>query len=1082
MRETDTNLIDLANPRMKRRLLWIAIIVIVLVVLVSSGLAWLAYQRSRDAVRGLVGETNLSLTLNLLHQLTYHRFDVIEGGEESEREARILTELETHWSMLFRAHAASSLCAVRGDGLLLFCNDLPESEHGSANVALSRIRGLDGIEECTLRDIIDGKRSFIGQYRGADRSTNVAAYVWSDELDMLVGIHTPTDALSEDVFRTVRPWWIAFALIVGGLLPLSIGILYHGYAQSQRSIHRAVSAVRDSEERFRRLAEVTAAGIGHVTFDGGIIYLNPTLLRWIEVENLEALRGRRFHEFFTAETLKVMETELQRRRQGLPGVYPVEIVGARGARRRALMSSIALRGPDGSPTSSIGTLIDITELDRAEQALREKEQTLRLALEYGEMATFDRDLVNRRTTWIGKHAEIFGFDPVRFDGDSKAYAELIHPDDLAMTRMRVRRAMETGEPYRDEYRVMPPDGSIRWLASEGRVIFDENGRALRLLGVVRDQTAARIAAEAVAEAKGLLDRVFASLDEAVLVISADGERVHTCNTAVKRIFDVDPEALGEDSPRRMFPNEEAWATFRAAAERGLARGDHYRAEMNLQRADGSEVPCEITLLRLSADERSEPRRLLVIRDISERRAVEGVIRAGEEHYRRALHFAPDAILVHHFGEIAFANPVAVRLFGARDVEELLGRNLLDLLEPEHHAAMLERYEVIRNGGVATALELHIRQLNGESVVIEVIDAPIVFNFNDRPAVQTVFRNLLDRRRAELLIRESETRLRLATNQLPAIMWVTDRELRCTSSVGRGLRDAGLEPEQVVGRLLAEVFSDGDEDVCRTVLDAHARALQGHSASFETAFGNRSFEAFAEPLVRENGTIMGVVGLAIDVTERKRAEQRQQLMMDELDHRVKNTLAAVVSIADQTLHVSKSLADFRRAFSGRIVAMARTHEALARDRWEGVDLREVAELILCSFISDSARRLEIVGPSIRLPAEAALPVSLTLHELATNAVKYGAFSNETGALTITWEVSDEHVRLRWIEQGGPAPEPQEPPDTTPRPGMGINLIEGLIEYELGGDVRILFAPEGLRAEIDIPLRPPSSRKSASAQPD
>jgi two-component sensor histidine kinase len=187
-------------------------------------------------------------------------------------------------------------------------------------------------------------------------------------------------------------------------------------------------------------------------------------------------------------------------------------------------------------------------------------------------------------------------------------------------------------------------------------------------------------------------------------------------------------------------------------------------------------------------------------------------------------------------------------------------------------------------------------------------------------------------------------------------------------------------------------------------------------------------------------------------------------MRELDHRVKNTLATVQSVADQTLRSSQSMSEFGPAFSGRIQAMARIHTALAGRRWEGLPLTELIELVVGPYRRHTDS-VSIDSDGTFISSELVRVLGMALHELATNAAKYGALSTNEGRLAI-WSRVDldgaPRLRIHWSERGGP-------PVTEPSlRGFGVRLIEEALAYEFEGRVRLQFPGEGLRCEIDIPI--------------
>jgi two-component sensor histidine kinase len=215
---------------------------------------------------------------------------------------------------------------------------------------------------------------------------------------------------------------------------------------------------------------------------------------------------------------------------------------------------------------------------------------------------------------------------------------------------------------------------------------------------------------------------------------------------------------------------------------------------------------------------------------------------------------------------------------------------------------------------------------------------------------------------------------------------------------------------------------------------------------------------------EAGQPERVVGATVDITERKRAELHLRLLVNELNHRVKNSLATIQAIAVQTFHAARSLPQAQEAFSARIVALAEAHDLLTRENWEGADLLDLLGRL--EDLHGGSGRFTTEGGSVRLSPRMALSLSMALHELATNAVKYGALSSLEGQVRISWVVvpGGAHPRLvlTWTESGGP---PVSPPT---RRGFGSRLIERGLAAELSGEARIDFQPDGVVCRIEAGL--------------
>ena len=206
------------------------------------------------------------------------------------------------------------------------------------------------------------------------------------------------------------------------------------------------------------------------------------------------------------------------------------------------------------------------------------------------------------------------------------------------------------------------------------------------------------------------------------------------------------------------------------------------------------------------------------------------------------------------------------------------------------------------------------------------------------------------------------------------------------------------------------------------------------------------------------------GANIDVTERKRAEERQCSLIAELDHRVKNTLATVSAVVSHTRQGNRSVANFAAALDGRIRSMATTHELLSSGRWQGISLAELVRRELAPYATRN--NTEINGPPVVLTPETGQAMAIVLHELSTNAAKYGALSTGNGRVSIRWDQrrnghSGSHLHFEWQEIGGP-------PVVAPgKPSYGTSTIRDLIPYEFGGAVDLVLAPEGVRCRLELP---------------
>ena len=337
-------------------------------------------------------------------------------------------------------------------------------------------------------------------------------------------------------------------------------------------------------------------------------------------------------------------------------------------------------------------------------------------------------------------------------------------------------------------------------------------------------------------------------------------------------------------------------------------------------------------------------------------------------------------------------------------------------------------------------------------------------------VVVTFVDVTARRETEARLGESEARYRRLFDSIDQGLAVVEVLF---DEAGRGVDYRYLEVNAAfdgqtgltdpIGRTALELVP-GLEPVWAQILGRIAAT--GEPERFEAAMAGlgRFYEVYAFSVDHPEGNAVGV--LFNDIAERKRAEEERELLTHELSHRVKNTLAVVQALAMQTGRGAAGVEEFLDRFVGRIQALGRAHGVLLEAGWRPTDLGRLAREVLAPFVAERDEGVEIGGDAVRLGPKQGLGLALVLHELATNASKYGSLSVPEGGLALAWRrATDSDVRtlrLDWRESGGP---PAAPP---PRVGFGTRMIERACEYELGGAVELFYDPEGFRCEIRFPL--------------
>jgi len=206
-------------------------------------------------------------------------------------------------------------------------------------------------------------------------------------------------------------------------------------------------------------------------------------------------------------------------------------------------------------------------------------------------------------------------------------------------------------------------------------------------------------------------------------------------------------------------------------------------------------------------------------------------------------------------------------------------------------------------------------------------------------------------------------------------------------------------------------------------------------------------------------IVRISGVTVDITDRKEAEERQALLAREVDHRARNALALVQSIVRLTR--ADTIKSYVAAVDGRIGALARAHTLLAQSRWQGADLARLVDEELAPYRADAPERIAAAGPDVSLEPRTAQTLALALHELCTNAAKYGSLSLMSGRVEVNWELQPHSLLLRWTESGGPRPQ------APAAPGFGIRMISASIERQLAGEAAFHWRPEGLHCSVCVP---------------
>ncbi len=426
------------------------------------------------------------------------------------------------------------------------------------------------------------------------------------------------------------------------------------------------------------------------------------------------------------------------------------------------------------------------------------------------------------------------------------------------------------------------------------------------------------------------------------------------------------------------------------------------------------------------------------------------------------------------GITRFVSPGGIEAMEMSDVATVLGLSWLRVWDGHDNAAARAAIATAREGGLGR-FQGFCATHAGTPKWWDVLVSPLAGADGRPEALVAIARDVTDQRRAENLLRDTEERRRQAVEAADIGTWAFDLPTAAVHWDSRVKALAGLaeEAEPDWDMYLATLHPD-DRD--RVVAVASTALDPAGPGTYQTEYRSIGLRDGAERWVSvtgrthfEAGRPVRVVGTAMDVTARRRAEERAHLLGGELAHRIKNMLTMVQAIVRQTLRGAATMADAQAALDLRITALARANDTLVRQDWTGSDLREAASAALVPHDDGTPGRFRLDGPSVWLPAEAVMSLALVLNELATNAAKYGALSVAGGHVELDWAVggvaagaAQRGLTLVWRERGGPAV------DEPAHRGFGSKLIESGLAGGLGGSAALRFVSEGVTCTVQTIL--------------
>ncbi|NDV00335.1 chemotaxis protein CheB [Pseudoroseicyclus tamaricis] len=458
-----------------------------------------------------------------------------------------------------------------------------------------------------------------------------------------------------------------------------------------------------------------------------------------------------------------------------------------------------------------------------------------------------------------------------------------------------------------------------------------------------------------------------------------------------------------------------------------------------------------------------------VQDITEQRALERQVFESEARMRRIFDQAPVAISMHEGPEFVttYSNPRNQFEVAERDI---LGKPISEAMPELIGSPLMERIARVFATGEASDEQrldalLGDRAESGERSVYRNVLEPWFDPSGNVVGIISFSLDVTDQALAQERDDRHRQRLQRIQDSLAAYVGLLSNDGTLLEVNVAALERGGVTRDDVIGRKFWDTFwwSFNEESQDR-LKEAVAAACAGESVRYDVPVRIEGGESMIidfqlVPIVADDGTVTELVASAIDITERVHAVERKDVLLAELEHRVKNILATVQSIARFTARMSRSKEEMASSLLARLAAISRTHDALTAGDWRGQTLRELVAAEVAPYVGEDGGRFRYEGDNIHLSPGTALSLGLALHELATNAAKYGAFTSHGGSVELEVEAEgDSFSRIEWREQGGP---PVEEPEHL---GFGSFLIGTLLKRELKADIRVDYLKDGLKCTI------------------
>ncbi|MBZ6076364.1 PAS domain-containing protein [Microvirga puerhi] len=754
-------------------------------------------------------------------------------------------------------------------------------------------------------------------------------------------------------------------------------------------------------------------------------------------------------------------------------------------------------------------------LKESESTLRRTSGKLRLALDLGRFGSWERDLITDEmvaNAACKAHLGLASDEALTLD----RLRRLQHPADVERIEQAVAYALATKTDYHIEHRVLRPDGRIGRILVKGRAYY-EGDKPVRMVGVTQDLSERDRIREEAQQAQRRQEFLL-KLNDQLRSFQDPSDIMEATAQSLGRLLKVDSVGYGEyDKTRDVVMVEREWSrgmisnegrsyrfsdlppwvvedlergrTIAIADVKGDPRLDEppiqtFYATMNVRTMMTVPLLNQGKLTALLYISSSEPQAwtdedISLVEDVAKRTWIaiekaraENGLRETQARFEIIAESLPALVWILRSDlNLTYTNERWVAYSGL-PAEQALGRSWMNAIHPDDLAKIVEDVEDLIRTESHYETEARYRSTDGVYRWHLIRAAPVRNAKGEFTGWVGTSVDIHDLKETEKALRISEERLSLAQRaagigvfdwDVPSgkVTWTPEQERLFGVESGTFKGDFAAWEERVfpedlgtTNKLIQEALGRRDPEVNLTYRIRRPDGSAHHIDTLALFF----YDADGKPL--------RMVGVNLDITRYKQAEHRQQLLIRELHHRVKNTLATVQAIVGSTARTASNIEEFYQGFVGRIVSLARTHNVLTEDYWQKASLEELIRTELGPYEDEARNRVSVEGPSVELPSEAAVPIGMALHELTTNAAKHGALSAFGGQVDVKWTVEKQKgksiLSFSWTERGGPRViEPN-------RQGFGTRLLQRVLTAQLNADVQMEYDEAGLRFHMTLPI--------------